>query len=233
MSVTPEQKRIIDAVVSLHETGRLPSPDAYSTVAVLRDGAGISYGKHQGTDRSGSLDAVIHRYCDKGGAFAARLEPFFDELKDDASTRVDPKALPQWVKDFCRVLAEAGKDPLMQAAQDEVFDEGYWVPTVQKCEAMGLATALAYLAVYDTCIHSGPGRVDSLRNYFREVPPARGGDEGAWVTAFLKSRKKWLLSSTNPLVQRSAYRVDALLGLVSSGNWDLKTPFPYRGVTVT
>ena len=156
--ITPAQKHAIDSVLSLHETGRLPSPAAYSTVTVLSDGAGISYGKHQSTDKSGSLDAIVHRYCDKGGPLSAQLTPFFDELATNESTKVNPKALPQWVKDLEALLALAGKDPVMQAAQDEVFDEGYWTPAVQKCQAMGLETALAHLAVYDTCIHSGPGR---------------------------------------------------------------------------
>ena len=231
--ITTAQKHVIDSVLSLHETGKLPSAAAYSTVTVLKDGAGISYGKHQSTDKSGSLDAIVHRYCDKGGTLTAKFAPFFDELAANESSKVDPKALPQWVKDLQALLALAGKDPVMQAAQDEVFDENYWNPAVLKCSAMGLTTALAHLVVYDTCIHSGPGRVDSLRNTFAAVPPARGGDEKVWVKAFLNARKKWLQSSANPLVVKSAYRCDALLGLVAAGNWDLATPFAYRGATVT
>jgi chitosanase len=219
--LTPDQRRVIDAIVSVHETGRVPSSAAYSTVTVLKDGAGISYGKHQSTDKSGSLDAIIHRYCDKGGALAAKFQPFFDEL--DANEVIDLKAL----------LAEAGKDPVMQAAQDEVFDEGYWAPAASRCVAMGLQTALAHLTMYDTAIHSGAGRIDSLRNTFAETPPVRGGAEHVFVKAFLNARKKWLLSNSNPLVQKSAYRVDAMLGLVAAGNWDLTVPFTYRGVTVT
>lgn len=232
MSITPIQKSVIDAIVSLHETGRLPSPAAYSTVAILRDGAGISYGKHQSTDRSDSLDAIVYRYCDKGGLWTAQIIPFLSKLRNDVSTRIDPENPPQWTKDLMSLLAEAGKDPLMQEAQDEVFDEGYWTPAVQKCTAMKLSTPLAHLAVYDTCIQSGPGRVDSLRNNFREVPPSRGGEEQSWVQAFLLARRNWLRASSNPLVRRSVYRVDAMLGLVSTGNWDLSTPFSYRGTTV-
>lgn len=231
--ISPAQKHVIDAILSLNETGKLPSTAAYSTVTVLSDGAGISYGKHQSTDRSGSLDAIIHRYCDKGGPLAAKLTPFFDELAANESAKVNPKALPPWVKDLKVLLAEAGRDPLMQAAQDEVFDENYWTPAVQKCSAMGLVTALAHLAVYDTCIQSGAGRVDALRNTFAAVPPSRGGDGKVWVKAFVEARRKWLQSSTNPLVVKSAYRCDAILGLVSAGNWNLDTPLTYRGVKVT
>lgn len=230
MSVDKETKRVIDICVSIHETGKLPSVSAYSTVTVLRDGGGISYGKHQSTDHSGSLDAIVHRYCDKGGTLAGKLVPYFDELGRDDSTKVDPGNLPQWVKDFKELLKEAGKDPVMQVSQDEVFDEGYWKPAVLKCEAMGLVSGLSYLAVYDTCIQSGPGRVDILRNKFAAVPPARGGDELVWVKAFLKARRDWLLSSSNVLVRNSVYRVDAMLGLV--GNVGLVVPFTYRGLKV-
>lgn len=230
--ITAAQKATIDAVVSLHETGKLPSPAAYSTVIILPDGGGISYGKHQSTDHSGSLDAIVMRYIDLGGALATQMLPYLALLKADFSTKVDPKNPPANVAALEALLAKAGAEAKMQMAQDQVFDEGYWTPTLQKCAAMGLTTALAHLVVYDTCIQSGPGRVDSLRQNFPERPPATGGSEQAWVKAFVTARKAWLLSSSNPIVRQSVYRCDALLGLVSAGNWNLVTPFVYRGVTV-
>ncbi len=42
--VTDQQKRAIDSIISIFETGRVPTPAAYATCAVLKDGAGISYG---------------------------------------------------------------------------------------------------------------------------------------------------------------------------------------------
>lgn len=233
MPITSAQKHVIDCILSIHETGKIPSTAAYSTATVLKDGAGISYGKHQSTDKSDSLDAIVFRYIDKGGALSSKLKPYLDELGRDDTTKVSPSAPPQWVKDLLVLLAEAGKDPVMQAAQDEIFDENYWTPAVNKCKGIGLTLGLSYLVIYDTCIHSGSGRVDSLRKLFPESSPANGGDEKAWVLAFLKARKNWLLSNSNPLVQKSSYRVDAMLGLASAGNWDLTTPFTYRGVKVS
>ena len=120
----------------------------------------------------------------------------------------------------------------MQRAQDEVFDEGYWTPAVQKCAAMGLVSPLAHLVVYDTCIQSGPGRVDSLRMKFAAKSPSTGGDEKAWVQAFNAARRDFLMSNPNPLVQKSVYRVDSIQGLIDAGNWYLATPFSYRHVQV-
>lgn len=227
-SVTSAQKRVIDSVLSINETGKLPSATAYSTVTVLSDGAGISYGKHQSTDRSGSLDAIVLRYLDLGGAMSDKFRPFLKDLDANFSTAVDPKNPPQHVKDLMNLLAEAGKDPVMQRAQDEVFDENYWVPAEQRGQAMKLVTPLAYLALYDTCIHSGPSRIDALRKVFPERAPATGGDETAWVRAFLNARFNWLKANSNPLVQRSADRVTAILKIADSGNWNLQTPFVYR-----
>lgn len=228
MPVTANQKRVIDSVLSINETGKLPTPGAYSTVTVLADGAGISYGKHQSTDRSGSLDSIVLRYLDKQGALSDRLRPFLADLNANFSAKVDPKNPPQAVKDLMTVLVEAGKDPLMQQAQDEIFDEQYWLPCVQRGAAMKLVTPLAYLALYDTCIHSGPGRIDTLRKAFKEKPPATGGDEKAWVRAFLNARATWLKNHSNPIVQKTADRVTAILKIADAGNWDLVTPFKYR-----
>ena len=232
MSVTTAQKHAIDACLCLNETGRLPSAASYSTVTVLSDGAGISYGKHQSTDGSGSLDAIVTRYLDLKGTLSDKLYPYLDELESNASTKLNPKALPQWCKDLEALLKQAGQDPIMQAAQDQIFDENYWTPAVNKCKAMGLVTALSHLLVYDTCIQSGSGRIDKLRQKFAASPPANGGNEHTWASQFNAARKAWLLSNSNPLVQKSAYRVDAMQKLIAAGNWDLAVPFAYRGQTV-
>ena len=41
MSVTEQQKRVINNVLCIFETGRLPSRESYSTCYILNDGAGI------------------------------------------------------------------------------------------------------------------------------------------------------------------------------------------------
>ena len=228
MTITSDQKRVIDSVLSINETGKLPSPTAYSTVTILKDGAGISYGKHQSTDRSGSLDAIVMRYMDLNGTLSSKLDPYLSKLTANFSAKVDPSNPPSDVKALMKLLSDAGRDPLMQQAQDEIFDEQYWVPALNKGKAMKLELALSYLALYDTCIHSGPSRIDALRKNFPEVPPASGGDEKAWTRAFLNARYAWLRAYPNPLVQRSADRVTAILKIAASDNWELKTPFVYR-----
>ena len=232
MSVTPEQKKVLDSVLSIFETGRVPTPQSYQTCTILADGAGISYGKHQATDRAGSLDKIVDLYIQKGGKHAEELKQYVPRLSANESAKVDPRKPPAWAKYLVGVLSECGKDPLMQEAQDAVFDAGYWVPALGHVEAVGLKTALGHLVIYDTCIHSGPGGVANIRARFPEASPARGGDEKAWISAYIRARRAWLLSHPNPIVQKTVYRMDALEELVKKDCWDLKTPLVVRGVKI-
>ncbi len=232
--LTTEQKRVIDSVLSIFETGKIPIPSSYSTCTILADGAGISYGKHQSTDRSGSLDRVVRTYIRMGGRLSNELAAFLPALGSNVSARVPPKG--SWgdeVTQLVRLLREAGSDPIMWSAQNEVFDEDYFQPALNHAVSAGVSTALGVLAIYDTCIHSGPGRVATHRAAFPEASPRNGGDEKAWVLAYLRTRKDWLLRSKNSLVRKTVYRPDAMLQLATNDNWSLALPITVRGVKIT
>ena len=233
MTLTPAQQHAIDCVLSIFETGRVPTAASYSTCPILADGTGISYGKHQCTDRAGSLDLVVKRYIAKGGQHATALKAFEPILASNQSTKEPPKG--PWSKpvaDLVNLLKVAGQDPIMHAAQDEVFDEQYFTPALNHAQSVGAEKALTVLVIYDTCIHSGPGGVTMIRNKFAAKSPANGGSEDEWVKAYINARRAWLAGNSNPLVQKTVYRMDALMELVNAGNWDLKTPFKVRSVTV-
>src|ERR1043165_6842477 len=65
MTFTATDKLKTMAVVSVFETGK--PFGKFSTVAVLDDGAGVSYGFSQFTHRSGALAAVLEKYLSLGG----------------------------------------------------------------------------------------------------------------------------------------------------------------------
>lgn len=233
IAVTPDQKRAIDSVLSIFETGRLPSPESYSTCTVLADGAGISYGKHQSTDRAGSLDLVCRRYIELGGARASELNAYLGYLSSNESAKVNPKGpYPDWLRALMSLLRDLGREALMQRCQDEVFDRVYFAPAVKHCNELGLQKALSLLTIYDTCIHSGPGRVASHRQAIGPAPIA-GADEKAWIKAYVAERRAWLLRSSNELVRKTIYRPDAISKLIAADNWDLRTPFTCCGRQVT
>ncbi len=223
LSIDPEKKRIIQSIVSVFETGT--PEDDYSAVVVLKDGAGISYGKHQSTDHSDTLDAIVYRYADLGGRYSNDLKAFVPQLESDASASVDPDNLPTWVVQLMEVLREAGRnDVLMQRAQDQIFDELYWRPAADHALAMQLVHPLSWLVCYDSTIHSGSNGVTRIRKRFPEVPPSAGGDEEAWTKAYLQARRAWLAAYDSPTVQKTVYRIDAMLELVAADNWSLEVP---------
>lgn len=232
MPINENQKRVIDSVLSIFETGRVPTPAAYSTCAILADGAGISYGKHQSTDRGGALDKIVDLYILREGKRAGDLRQFVEKLAANETARVDPKNPPSWAKHLMGILKDAGSDPIMQACQDEVFDSHYWVPALGHAQKIGLQTALGHLVVYDTCIHSGPGGVANIRSRFPEPAPCNGGSEKDWIVGYIRARRLWLSSSKNALVQRTVYRMDEFSKIVQAGNWDLDTPMSVRGVKI-
>lgn len=234
MTLTPAQKHAIDCVLSVFETGRLPTAASYATCTILADGAGISYGKHQATDRAGSLDLVVRKYIALGGQHSTALKACEPLLAANASTKENPKGpYTAPVASLVNLLKLAGTDPVMQRAQDEVFDEQYFAPALNHAQSVGAAYPLTVLVIYDTCIHSGPGGVTMIRNMFAEKSPANGGDEKAWVKAYINARRAWLAGNANPLVQKTVYRMDALMELVTTNNWNLVLPFKLRGVVVT
>ena len=233
MTYTPEQKHVVDSIIAIFETGKVPSASAYSACTVLADGAGISYGKHQCTDKAGSLDLVAKKYIAKGGNHAQELAEFLPQLATNESSKVPPAGPhPYWLQSLMNLLRIIGAEKKMQEAQDEVFDENYFLPALNACKSMGLVHPLSLAVIYDTCIHSGPGMVGAMRNKFAAVPPAKGGDEKVFIRQYLDARRGWLASSANPLVQKTVYRMDAFFALVNADAWDLKTPLTVRNVRI-
>lgn len=234
MNITSQQKHVIDCVLSIFETGRIPSKASYSTCGILNDNAGISYGKHQCTDGAGSLDLVCKRYIELKGQQAQPLSHYMVYLMTNETTKFNSNAAryPTWLVSLINLLKSAGSDPIMQQAQDEVFDSYYWNPAVAHANSIGLKTALGHLVVYDSTIHSGPRGVTIIRNLFPQKSPANGGDEKEWIYAYINARRNWLLSSPNDLVKRTVYRMDALKTIADSGNWDLNVPLTVKGVKI-
>lgn len=223
-----EEKRIIQVIISVFETGKADGDPTACTI--LPDGAGISYGLHQATDRADSLDRIVLLYLDSGGR--AEAAEVLKLLQADASTRYSSlRGAPADVQRAVSLLRDLGRDPVMVEAQRSVFDSEYWDPAMKMAAEMGLKTALARAIVYDTCIHSGPGGVARIRARFPELPPARGGDEHRWAAAYVAARRAWL-AGMGGIVSKTVYRMDAFSALIAAGNWALTPPFTVRGVTV-
>jgi chitosanase len=240
LPLTELQRDTIQVITTIFETGRLPGPQAYATTALLADGAGISYGRHQATARSSSLTAILREYEARGGTLlpgdyttlGSSMLADCEYLDAAARARGCRKPASAEVRDLMQRLRRWGTSPAMMGAQDKVFDRLYFTPALDYAESIGLVLPLSYSIVFDTYVHSGRARIDILRRTFPEMPPSRDGDERAWSTALLRARHGWLSAHPTPVIRGTAYRTQALLGLVAAGHWMLERPLVVRGVAI-
>lgn len=218
-------------VVSTFETGHAHGDPG--AVALLPDGAGVSYGLHQATDGSDTLEAVLLEYDELGGRYVDELAAWWPWLTADGTTLEDPARPTARCRALLATLREAGADPRMREAQERVFKRLYWEPTLQQCRELRLCEPLSIVSIYDLAIQSGLGRLARLRLAFPELPPSRGGAERPWTLALLRARAAFLQASSREVVRRSVYRVEALQRLAAEGRWSLTPPFRVRGETIS
>jgi chitosanase len=114
--------------------------------------------------------------------------------------------------------------------QEAFFDRTYFLPAMRWAEQNGFKLALSMLVIFDSFIHSGSIRPD-IRKRFPEVPPAKGGDEKAWIGAYTRERQEWLVEIG---LKATTYRTRCYLEQIASGNWNLsKLPIKMNGSNVS
>ena len=87
------------------------------------------------------------------------------------------------------------------------------------------------LVIYDSYIHSG-SVLTRLRNRFAERTPINGGDEKAWIKAYVEARHNWLENNGNLLIRKTIYRTNCFKEQLQAGNWDLQQDVVIRGLRV-
>ena len=224
MKLTPAQRRLIERVVNVFETGR-PEGD-YSAVALYNDGPHdirqITYGRSQTTEY-GNLRSLIRDYAAAGSDYSAALTRYA-EIVGSRPLAAD--------REFIALLRRCGADPVMRKLQDRLFDRKYYTPALQWCTAHGLTLPLSALVVYDSYIHSG-SMLWVIRESFPETLPVDGGGERTWIAAYVRARARFLSTHRRAIVRRTTYRPRFLLSEIERGNWDLSIrPMTVRGVGV-
>lgn len=226
MSFSERSKAIALAIVKIFETSK-PWGD-YSAVAVLDDGAGISYGISQFTHKSGSLYAVVMRFFELGGIVPDAIDKVLPELR--TKTKILATSNNKTVRTAFRNL---GKDPLMQQAQREIAFEKYLKPALDACEGSDFNYPLSLAVIYDSINH---GSYDKIRDKVKIAMPGNGSMkpeefERLWITQYTRKRDEWLESV--PRLAKTDYRTDFFLAQIARGNWHLKLPMTVHGFTLT
>lgn len=223
--ITEQNKRLIERVINVFETG---TPEGrYNQITILADGKNgtrqITFGRSQTTEQ-GNLAKLIEMYIRSGGIYAEQFSKYIGIL--GKQPLVDNKTF----KDLLRNSAK--EDPLMRSTQDEFFDLAYYKPAYDFFEKNGFTFPLSMLVIYDSYIHSG-GILQLLRKRFGEYPPAKGGEEKKWISAYVDIRHQWLKYHSNPILQRTIYRTQSFKNQMVTDNWMLdKLPVIANGVSV-
>ncbi len=221
--LTPGQKRIAQAIVIIFETGRA-LPD-YSRVTLLPGDRGhLSYGRTQFSLASGCLYLAVKEYvAQREAAFAERLAPYLAQLAArDCALNTDLS--------FRALLSDAGRDPAMIRAQDNLTDRLFWLPALRAADALGLSEALSAAVVYDSFVHGGWARM--RRRTLERCGTPENLTERRWIQSYLAQRLEWLTGHSNPLLPYTAYRVRSLRKIAGQDNWRLEPPLIVRGVRI-
>lgn len=226
MKLNASQKRLIERIVNVFETGAVEGK--YGAIAIFRDGPGdieqITYGRSQTTEY-GNLRDLVERYSGAGGIYSRKLKPYVGKIRRTPLTGNE---------EFKDLLKKAGtEDPAMRKVQDVFFDERYYKPAVKWATDNGFILPLSALVVYDSFIHSG-SILGVIRRMFPESTPGNGGNEIEWTTAYVNARHKWLTEHPREAVRKTTYRTRCFKNEIARGNWTLGiTPINVNGHNVS
>ncbi len=186
----PAWKKAIWSITSIFESGKAEGdPAAYQTV----DAGIISYGKHQATLGSGTLNRVVEAFLRRSNSPTSQaLKQEYAEriAKGDASLRNDGR--------LRQLLLQAAAEPEMNEAQDEVFDQNFYQPVIAQARKYNISSPLGLACLYDTQIQGGlfillPRVTEKLGGIVGESGPKGVIDEATWIGTFLDLREERLL----------------------------------------
>ncbi|MXM65771.1 chitosanase [Streptomyces sp. HUCO-GS316] len=221
----PAKKEIAMKLVSSAENSSLDWKAQYKYIEDIDDGRGYTAGIIGFCSGTGDMLDLVQLYTDrKPGNVLAQYLPALRRVNGtDSHDGLDPN--------FPRDWRRAAQDTAFQRAQNDERDRVYFNPAVKRGKADGLRV-LGQFAYYDAIVMHGDGddatsfsniRKRALR---RAKPPAQGGDETAYLNAFLDARV-WAMKQEEAHSDTS--RVDtAQRVFLRQGNLDLNPPLDWK-----
>jgi|GEM_PF-6269223 len=220
MTFTEKTVETARRIANVFETSK-PEGD-YAAIAVLDDGAGISYGVKQFTHRSGSLAKVVERYLATSAVVSVDvLAENLPTLKEISGVAILKTARNRELRE---ALTAASATPEMRRAQEAIAFDLYMRPALKICGRFGFVEPLSLAVVYDSVVHG---------SFFRIAGSVAVGyaDEREWIAAYVRRRDQWFASF--PRLRKTRYRTRFFLGEIAKGNWKLELPIIVHGVTLS
>lgn len=212
-------------LVSSAENSSLDWKAQYKYIEDIGDGRGYTAGIIGFCSGTGDMLDLVELYTDrKPGNVLAKYLPALRAVDgSDSHAGLDPNYPKDWRK--------AAQDGAFQQAQNDERDRVYFDPAVRQGKTDGLR-ALGQFAYYDAIVMHGDGSdPTSFRNIRKRAlakakPPAQGGDETAYLNAFLDARV-WAMKQEEAHSDTS--RVDtAQRVFLRKGNLDLEPPLDWK-----
>jgi len=224
----PAKKEIAMQLVSSSENSSLDWKAQYAYIEDIGDGRGYTGGIIGFTSGTSDMLELVTAYDKiKPGNLLSPYLPALRQVNGSAShAGLDPNFVTDWQK--------AALDPVFQQSQNTLRDNEYFNPAASLAKQDGLRT-LGQFIYYDAIVMHGPG-ADSQRNSFQGIraqaqlkalPPSRGGNETAYLNAFLDVRRA--LMQSEPDHAGNLDRLDTQQRLfLQNGNLDLNTPLNWK-----
>ncbi|MEW2066767.1 chitosanase [Streptomyces sp. NPDC007346] len=223
----PAKKGIAMRLVSSAENSSLDWEAQYPYIEDIGDGRGYTAGIIGFCSGTGDMRSVVERYAKaRPGNPLERFLPALRAVEgsDSHAGLGEP---------FTKAWAKAAEDPAFRGAQDAERDASYFDPAVEQARKDGLG-ALGQFIYYDAYVMHGAGDTEGSVGFrtmrgealAAATPPARGGDEKAYLNAFLDARVAAIgreTSHTDTSRVESAQRV-----FVREGKLRLETPLRWK-----
>jgi chitosanase len=186
----------------------------------IGDGRGYTAGIVGFCSGTGDMLQLVENYTQRSsGNVLAKYLPALREVNGtDSHEGLDPGFPDDWRR--------AAQDPLFQDQQVAERDSLYFNPAVSLAKQDGVR-ALGQFAYYDAAVMHGYSGLESIRQAALQTarPPAQGGNETAWLTAFLDAR---VAEMRTEAAHEDTSRVDTAQRVwLADGNLDLNTPLAW------
>ncbi|MFF4951018.1 chitosanase [Streptomyces chattanoogensis] len=221
----PAKKEIAMQLVSSAENSSLDWKAQYQYIEDIGDGRGYTGGIIGFCSGTHDMLELVELYTKrKPDNVLAKYLPALRAVDgSDSHEGLDPDYPKDWKK--------AARDPEFQKAQNDERDRVYFNPAVKQGKADGLGV-LGQFTYYDAIVMHGDGddrtSFSSIRKraLAKAKPPAQGGNEKAYLDAFLDARV-WAMKQEEAHSDTS--RVDtAQRVFLKNGNLDLHTPLDWK-----
>ncbi|CDG81765.1 chitosanase domain protein [Janthinobacterium agaricidamnosum NBRC 102515 = DSM 9628] len=223
-----DKKEIAMQLVSSAENSSLNWKAQYGYIEDIGDGRGYTAGIIGFTSGTGDMLELVTAYnAIQPVNVLGKYLPALRKVNGSAShDGLDPNFVADW--------GIAAQDAVFKQSQDTLRDNEYFNPAVALAKQDGLRT-LGQFIYYDAIVMHGPGS-DTQRSSFngiravalqKALPPSKGGDETAYLNAFLDVRRALMLSESDHAGNIDRIDTEQRLFL-QNANLDLKTPLNWK-----